>query len=298
MNEKSQPYQRMINHLLPMTKIPAHFFLGLVLVAIFWTASWARFGILGEYSFFLLWVGYILVVDALVAMRRGSSLLTRAPGEFAALFVLSAPVWWIFEFLNNIVLNWHYLVSKDYSAAQIIVEATINFGTVIPAVFETAELVGTFGWLEKFRTGWRMPVGRIGLWIVMYSGVAALAVLIVAPHYAFGLIWLWLFLLVDPLNALRGRASLIAQAALGEWRQWVALALGVLVCGFFWEMWNFFAMPKWYYTVPILGFGKVFEMPILGYLGYIPFAWELYALYHFVWGVMKRPVRVFEPLFD
>jgi hypothetical protein len=65
------------------------------------------------------------------------------------------------------------------------------------------------------------------------------------------------------------------------------LALGVLVCGLFWEMWNFYAMPKWYYTVPYLGFLKLFEMPILGYLGYIPFAWELYALYQYVFGLKK-----------
>ena len=68
----------------------------------------------------------------------------------------------------------------------------------------------------------------------------------------------------------------------------VALALAALVCGFFWEMWNFYAMPKWYYTVPFFGFAKIFEMPLLGYAGYLPFAWELYALYHFVWGVLRR----------
>jgi len=32
-------------------------------------------------------------------------------------------------------------------------------------------------------------------------------------------------------------------------------------------------------------FLHVFEMPLLGYLGYLPFAWELFAIYHFVIGV-------------
>jgi hypothetical protein len=35
-------------------------------------------------------------------------------------------------------------------------------------------------------------------------------------------------------------------------------------------------------------------MPILGYLGYIPFAWELYALYQFAWGVLGRAPRALE----
>ena len=55
-----------------------------------------------------------------------------------------------------------------------------------------------------------------------------------------------------------------------------------------------FALPKWYYTVPFFNFGKIFEMPILGYLGYIPFAWELYALYHFAWGVLGRRTQAFD----
>jgi len=276
-------------------KFPRQLFLGLALVAIFWTASWTHLAILGQYSFFPLWFGYILTVDAMVMMRRGSSLLARAPREFAALFFLSAPVWWVFEFLNNIVLNWHYLVSENYSALQMIIEATINFGTVMPAVFETAELVATFAFVQNFRSGRRVTLGRNGLWAAMYAGVVAFAAVVIAPQYAFGLTWVWLFLLVDPLNALRGRASLIAQIGRGEWRQFIALSGGVLICGFFWEMWNFFAMPKWYYTVPVFGFAKIFEMPILGYLGYIPFAWELYALYQLVWGVLGRRTQVLEP---
>ena len=36
----------------------------------------------------------------------------------------------------------------------------------------------------------------------------------------------------------------------------------------FWEMWNFYSLPKWTYVIPYVGFWKVFEMPLLGYLGY------------------------------
>ena len=32
------------------------------------------------------------------------------------------------------------------------------------------------------------------------------------------------------------------------------------------------------YHVPLLDFGKVFEMPILGYGGYIPFVWSIYQM--------------------
>jgi hypothetical protein len=52
-------------------------------------------------------------------------------------------------------------------------------------------------------------------------------------------------------------------------------------------MWNYYSYPKWVYNVPFLGFARVFEMPILGYGGYLPFSLELFALYHLVVGLFK-----------
>ena len=66
----------------------------------------------------------------------------------------------------------------------------------------------------------------------------------------------------------------------GDWRPWISLWAGALVCGFFWELWNFWSYPKWIYHVPYVGVAKVFEMPLLGYLGYFPFAMELWLLAH------------------
>lgn len=60
---------------------------------------------------------------------------------------------------------------------------------------------------------------------------------------------------------------------------WKQLWAGCLLCGFFWEFWNYYSSPKWIYEVPFVDFWHLFEMPLLGYLGYLPFALELYALY-------------------
>ena len=79
--------------------------------------------------------------------------------------------------------------------------------------------------------------------------------------------------------------SLAARTAIGDWRQVIALWLGVLLTAFFWEMWNFFSYPKWIYDVPWGNWMHIFEMPALGYGGYLPFALELYALYHLILGI-------------
>jgi hypothetical protein len=159
---------------------------------------------------------------------------------------------------------------------------------VIPAVLETTELVSVLPFLARFKTARRLKISRSLPWILMYAGALGFAALVLVPRFAFPLTWVWLVLLIDPLNYLRGRASLLGQIARGDWRLVVALALAAAVCGVFWEMWNYFAMPKWFYTVPFVGFLKIFEMPLLGYGGYWPFAWELYALYHLIWGVLQR----------
>jgi len=41
-----------------------------------------------------------------------------------------------------------------------------------------------------------------------------------------------------------------------------------LFTGFWWEMWNYYSLPKWAYTIPYVDFWRIFEMPVLGYLGY------------------------------
>ena len=61
------------------------------------------------------------------------------------------------------------------------------------------------------------------------------------------------------------------------------------MCGVLWEFWNYWAATKWTYTVPYLGDLKIFEMPVLGYLGFPPFALECYAMWHWVRGWLGPP---------
>jgi hypothetical protein len=68
----------------------------------------------------------------------------------------------------------------------------------------------------------------------------------------------------------------------------IALSVGCLICGLFWEMWNFYSWPKWVYRIPYADVFHLFEMPLAGYLGYIPFSLELFALYHLVTGLFRR----------
>jgi hypothetical protein len=100
------------------------------------------------------------------------------------------------------------------------------------------------------------------------------------------LVWVGFALLLEPLNYRRGRPSWLAALASGDASLLLALLASGIVCGVLWEFWNYWAATKWTYTVPYLGHVKLFEMPVLGYLGFPLFALECYAMYHWLRGLL------------
>jgi hypothetical protein len=225
------------------------------------------------------------VVDGFVYWRTGTSLATRSWRKYIGLFLISAPVWWLFELLNWRVQNWFYDGRELLSDLVYGLLATVAFSTVIPAVFGTAELISSFAWTQRFRRG---PVIRPDKPLTLtffVTGWLMLGMMLVWPRYFFPFIWMSLYFLIAPINVWLGNQTLLRWLQLGDWRPVVTLFVGVLITAFFWEFWNYFSYPKWIYTIPFVDFWYVFEMPLLGYGGYLPFALELFATYHLVMGL-------------
>jgi hypothetical protein len=276
---------------------PARGWLGLGLTALFWALNWKLDGPRTQYCFFPLWLGYSLTVDALVFARKGESMLSRSRRGWLLLFLFSVPAWWLFELLNLRTQNWEYLGRDLFSDLEFALYATLNFSTVMPAVFGTAELAGTLGPIRNLKRGRTIEPSRRVLAGMSVAGWTMLALLLLRPRYFFPFLWGSLYLIIEPVNVRLGNRSLFRYLRDGDWRPVIALACGALVCGFFWEMWNYFSYPKWTYEVPFVGFLRIFEMPVLGYLGYPPFALQLYAIYNLLAGLTgagraQRTVRI------
>lgn len=279
-----------------VTRLPRHFYAGVLLNLFAWTSAWVPFRIWSPYMFFPLWLGFILALDGLNVARSGTSPLCRSIPRFVAMFAISSLLWWVFEGLNVPVQNWHYRMDHAYSPVEYIFWTTLDFSTVLPAVMEIAELLASVAWLRP-----RLAPDEIGprlsnraAALLIGIGVLALALPFIAPHYAFGLVWLCLIFLLDPINNIARRKSAFGHLLAGDWRFIVTLPLATLACGFFWEMWNSRMLPGWYYTVPFLNADpkllplRLFEMPVLGFLGYLPFGIELFAMYQFVLLICGR----------
>jgi len=167
------------------------------------------------------------------------------------------------------------LGGERFSTLAYFVLTSLSFSTVMPAVFETAELVRSAGWISHLSGGVRLEPRRPLL-------LTMLALSMVWPGYFYPLLWGSVFFLAEPINAWRGRPALLGCLSSGDWRPVAALALGTLICGFFWELWNSWSYPRWTYRTPGVEFLHIFERPLLGFLGYPPFGLELYALMYLI----------------
>lgn len=264
-----------------------HGWVGIALIGVFWALNWGLDGLRTHWGFFPLWLGYCLTVDALVLMRKGSSLLTRNWRKYVGLFLLSAPVWWLFEGINWRLQNWQYQGVENFSPLEFFAWSTLNFTTVIPAVFGSAELMGSFEFVRSLKPGLRIRPDRLTTLAFFLSGLLMFGLMWAWPRLFFPFVWISLYFILEPINVWLGNHSLAHRTAQRDWRPVMALWMGVLLTALFWEMWNYFSYPKWVYEVAWGNCCHIFEMPLLGYGGYLPFALELHALFYFAarwWG--------------
>jgi len=215
-------------------------------------------------------------------------MLTRSRSGYVTLFLISALGWWLFELLNFRTQNWYYDGRQFFSDFLYFVLASLSFSAVMPAVFGTAELVSTFGWLKGIGRGPRIVPTRATLLGFFAVGWLMLVLLLLWPIYFFPVLWFSVYFILEPVNVWLGNRSLARYTAVGDWRPVLILWAGCLICGFFWEMWNFYSYPKWVYQVPFADFLHIFELPLLGYGAYLPFSLELFALYHLVIGLLRQ----------
>jgi len=275
-------------------KFAGHGYVGAIIIVLAELLLFSGNQFVGHWFTPIVWTGYILFVDALLFKIKGRSLLINDRPEFLVLAVISIGGWWLCELYNaprfwksDLELWWHYhnlepnpyLRRFGYDWA---------FATIFPLQFLTADLFR----LTLFKRFANSRVVRINqrpllILFVIIGAVAVVWPLIFPSVWLAPIIWLSFILLLDPLNALRGWPSIVGDLARGDWRRLLSLLGAGLVCGFLWEFFNYWALSKWTYTVPYFGNIKIFEMPVLGFLGFPPFAIECWAMYIFVRSLLS-----------
>ncbi len=225
------------------------------------------------------WYPTIALMAALIARREGRDPLTANPLHALSLFAWSAVFWFFFELLNWRLADWYYV---NVPAGRLARWAgiTLAFATVLPAIFLAARTLETWGWVRSVRTV-PMRVTSLGLRLTSLAGVVFLILPLVWPRWFFPLVWGATTLLAEPALYRRApRWSLLADLERGDAGRIVRLLAGGAVVGLLWELFNSIARSRWIYTVPGLEDLKLFEMPLLGFLGFPVFALECWSVFH------------------
>ncbi len=274
-------------------------YIGLALIAFAAANFYLVIQPFAEWYIPIVWYGFILFVDSLVYRVKKKSLISSYPKEFVFILVISVPFWLIFEVYNLFTHSWYYVNYLWYVHLA-------NFTIILPAILETVSLVGALEigknldrkrrtLLIKLYSGLDSRSSFAAIWLLVPIGALAVLLPFVVPA-AIGVaaMFIGLFLLFDPLNYIMRKPSIMQKIASGKRSVVLQLILAGLIVGFFWELFNYMAYPKWIYTLspafmPNL---KLFQMPVLGYLGYIPFAAEALAFYVFVRGFVFKKDNV------
>lgn len=284
-------------HRAQRARLPLWGWIALTWTLVWWVLAWNRwdwFSDFQRYTFFPLWLGFIVSVNALTERRIGTCLMLRGPRSWLTLFATSALFWWLFEWLNRFVHNWHYLGVEDFGAVSYAAHASLCFSTVLPAVAGVAEYLGTFS-----RGTHQASVGPNCSWLtrrpvangLVLASAAALMLTGAYPVFCYPTLWLAPLVFWLGQSVLSGRESVAIDLARGRWAEAATWMAAALICGFFWELWNFGSVPKWIYAVPGVERWYVFEMPLLGYAGYLPFGLECLVVFNAISGTTSLKVE-------
>ncbi len=276
-------------------RFPGWGWIGVIILAAGWILAWTRFSWFAHFqthTFTIPWIGYIILVNAFTYMRSGRSMITHQGRYMMLLLLFSAIFWWYFEFLNQFVQNWYYINVETLGSTEYFLYATLPFATVLPAVTGTRDLLFTFprvsaGLDDFFRVNIKHP--RRTAFVGGLAALPGLALISVWPNYLFPMLWLAPLVIIAAIVVINQGDRVFKEVAGGDWRNIYLLALSALICGFFWEMWNFNSFTRWEYSVPFVDRFYVFEMPVLGYAGYLPFGLQCGLAAWLIKQMVKSP---------
>ncbi len=268
-------------------KLPIWFYISVFINLLAWAISWFHIEPFSNFMFIFIIGSYIFILDGINYYVNGNSILSRNKLAFWFMWLASILFWWYFEVLVLVTKNWYYVYTLLLDKVSTTLISTLYFSTVIIGVFEIYEILNKNLKLPDIKISFNKKLSLI----LFFFGVLSVILTIVLPQYFFALMWLSLFFILDPINYWLGYDSLIGDLIQHKFRRLIVFAVSSLTYFVFWEMWNFGNNPKWVYEVPFVGFLKIFEMPILGYLGYLPFGWEIFSFFSFITGLSNSIIN-------
>lgn len=222
------------------------------------------------YYFLFAWWPFIFGVESLLYVMGGYSTLYERPRHFWALLPVSLTLWLAFEAVNFRLGNWYYAGIPENLPVRW-GGYCLAYASVLPALSVMRRLLEFLGLWEDV-TWRRLRHAENYRWPMFALGVLCLLLPLAWPMYCFPLIWAAPVFLLEPFVYPRRARSYLRLFVLGKPRRLLLTLVAGFICGGLWECWNFWAGAKWYYSIPFVDVLHLFEMPVLGFLGFPIFA--------------------------
>ncbi len=260
-------------------RLPAYAVVGLMSMIVFQALLLTGNSIIGRYFTPIQWNGLIMFLDGLHQRRSGGSWIYDHFREILLLSAISIGSWLIFEWYTVYLKNWAYLNLPEGRLERYFGYAWA-FATISPGMFLIYLTLDDLFPGENPRTPPRLP-DKV-FWPFAVIGLACLVAPLVWPSpWMTPLVWMGFAFVLDPVVGRMGGRSILSEFFTGHFRSLPLFFLAGLIAGLLWEFWNYWAISRWEYDVPYWGHVKLFEMPVLGFLGFMPFIIESFAIYQF-----------------
>lgn len=279
---------------------PIWFWLGLVswggVAVLLWTKATGPAWLLHWSDMPLFW-GFALMIDGWVYVRQeGRSLISRVPQEVMGIGVSSVMGWMLFEYLNFFVEdNWFYPKGDIIDREEFLLYAAVISSGLLPLAFEWYSLFKTIPALrERFSLGPKIVLPEWIKTTALWLSVVLLVLAGLFPAQLFFTLWLTPAILLATVLDKIGVWTPLRPIGQGNWTPALLIALSYLIEGFFIEGQNYFsathganreilytmAPAYWQYNLPYVNAYHLFEMPLIGYSGYLPF-----GVYCWLWWI-------------
>ncbi|MBP7795942.1 MAG: hypothetical protein KA059_04105 [Elusimicrobiales bacterium] len=250
----------------------------------------ASFEIYPFFRFFYVfaWYSYIFFIDGINYLIKNDSLIISRTKEFVYMLFVSCGMWFFFEIFNVSLSSWEYsLVPFDVTERYIFY--LLLFSSILPAIFETEELIESSGLFRKVRININLKFNEKHIRRYIIFGIFIALLSISLPSIFFPLIWISLVFIFEPLNYKLGTRSLIRESLKGRIEKLLSISLAGVIYGMLWDIWGIKAGTKLIYTLPYLNLFKIFNTPVLSYIFFILFALGSYSMYN-AFSYFKRGI--------
>lgn len=288
-------------------KWPLWFWIGVVALGtsllLLWTKSHEPVLFLNWSDFPLFW-GLVLVIDGWAYKRNGGkSLISEYPEALVGIGVSSAFGWMLFEYLNFFVDdNWYYPFGDIIDREQFLLYAIVISTGLIPLAFVFYGLFNTIPILQnRYTQGPKIIMSENVKTIVLVISLISLFAAGLFPNVLFFSLWLTPALVIGLVLDKVGVWTPLRSIGQGNWRPTLVFGLTYLAAGLCLECENYFsgihlgseviytqAPAYWQYSLPYVNRFHLFEMPILGFIGYIPFSlycWVYWIAFAYMQGI-------------